>query len=116
MIELTLDKCLHEMGLSSNKLAVESNARPNTVIDIVNKKAQRIDFETLDKLLNGLNQIAINRGLTRRFDITDIINYKMHIQLTFNLDSEDTLPPESIVPKIVMKPDYIEDRKKRGID
>lgn len=65
------------MGLSMNKLAIESDARPNTVFDIAKGKAQRIDFDTLDKLLNGLNKIAMYRGIERRFDIGDIISYKM---------------------------------------
>jgi len=76
MIRINLDKLIHEMGLSMNKLAVESDTRPNTVIDIVKGKAQRIDFVTLDKLLNGLNRIAIDRGISRRFSIEDIIYYE----------------------------------------
>jgi len=76
MITITLDKCLHEMGLSMNKLAVISETRPNTVIDIAKRNAQRIDFVTLDKLLNGLNEIAIERGIERRFTVKDIIDYE----------------------------------------
>lgn len=81
MITVSLDKCLKEMGLTMNKLAVESDTRPNTVNDITKGSAKRIDFETLDKLLNGLNKIAMHRGIDRRFDITDIINYEMDVQL-----------------------------------
>lgn len=83
MITITLDKCLHEMGLSMNKLAVVSDTRPNTVIDIAKGKAQRIDFVTLDKLINGLNEIAISRGIERRFNVHDIIDYKYAGQSNF---------------------------------
>lgn len=90
MITLTLDKCLHEMGLSMNKLAIESDARPNTVFDIAKGKAQRIDLETLNKLLQGLNRIAINRGIDRRFDISDLIQYEMDwIQQEMDIDIGD---------------------------
>ncbi|KAF6630489.1 helix-turn-helix transcriptional regulator [Paenibacillus sp. EKM208P] len=76
MINLKLDKAVHMLGLSMNKLSVASGVRPHTVGDLVRNDSQRIDLDTLDKILNALNSIAEDRGLDIRFGVEDIIEYE----------------------------------------
>lgn len=94
MITITLDKCIHELGLTMNRLASYSGTRPNTINDIVKGKAKRIDFDTIDKILNGLNMIALDRGIERRFDLHDVIQYELKVNISENglatLSKDDT--------------------------
>jgi DNA-binding Xre family transcriptional regulator len=64
------------MGLSKNKIATESNIRPNTISDIVNGKIKRMDLDTLESLIDALNHIAYDRNMDRRFTINDIMIYQ----------------------------------------
>lgn len=76
MIRINLSEHLHKLGLTNNKLAVMSSTRPNTIADMTNGKAQRIDLETLDRILNTLNQICVDRKLGFTYQLTDIIVYE----------------------------------------
>lgn len=75
MIKVVLNESLQQLGLSMNKLATIANLRPNTVTDFTNGKAKRIDFETLDKIIEALNQVARERKLTNRYTISDVLKY-----------------------------------------
>jgi DNA-binding Xre family transcriptional regulator len=75
MVNLKLDKAVHMLGLSMNKLSVISGVRPNTIGDLVKGESQRIDLDSLDKILNALNSIAEDRGLDIKFGVADIIEY-----------------------------------------
>lgn len=70
-IECTLGKTLDDIGITKNKLAVESKVRPNTISDIALNKARSINFETLEKIVTTLNTL----DTTRTFDITDVFVY-----------------------------------------
>lgn len=75
VINFVLEQTLFKLGLSKNKLAVESKVRPNTIIDIVNGNTRRMDMDTLDQVLDALNKIALERNLDRTFTINDIMIY-----------------------------------------
>lgn len=75
-IIFTLQKTLDKLDISGNRLAVEAKVRPNTVYNILENNASRINTETLEKLLDALNSIAKEKGVRRDFSIEDIMKYK----------------------------------------
>lgn len=76
MIKITLQNTLDELGITRNKLAVESKIRPATLHSLVKGHGAMIKFETLDALLNAINEIAIEKNINKRYTITDIIDYE----------------------------------------
>ncbi len=70
-----LDEVLDELDISPNKLSVESKVRPNTIYNMVYKKAVRFNFDTVTKILIALNQIAEEEGLQRKFNVQDVLEY-----------------------------------------
>ncbi|WP_248928992.1 helix-turn-helix domain-containing protein [Paenibacillus hamazuiensis] len=74
-VQFNLGKTLDELGISRNKLAVESKTRPATVLDLVSGDTKRIEIDTLVNLLDALNEIARGRGFTRQITVSDIIEY-----------------------------------------
>lgn len=79
MIKFVLEDALKELGITKNKLSVESKVRSNTVIDYANGSVSRMDLTTLNDLLNTMNRIAKEKGLEHQFDITDIIRYELEV-------------------------------------
>lgn len=57
----TLAQTLQSRGLSPHALAKVSGLSKNTVYDIVNGKSHGITLETVDRLLNGLEQLTGQR-------------------------------------------------------
>ncbi|WP_029518082.1 helix-turn-helix domain-containing protein [Paenibacillus polymyxa] len=76
MVKLKLDKAVNMLGLSMNRLSIASGVRPHTVGDLVRNDSQRVDLDSLDKILNALNSIAEDRGLDIKFGVADIIEYE----------------------------------------
>lgn len=74
-IRFNLGKTLEEIGITRNKLAVESKTRPATVLDLVSGDSKRIEIETLTNLLDALNKESRARGIIRTITISDIIEY-----------------------------------------
>lgn len=74
-IRFTLGNTLELLGITRNKLAVESKTRPATVLDLVSGDTKRIEMETLVSLLDTLNEIAREQGLVREITITDVFEY-----------------------------------------
>jgi predicted transcriptional regulator len=74
-IRYNLGETLSEIGITRNKLAVESKTRPATVLDLVSGESKRIEIDTLISLLDTLNRISKERGITRTITISDIIEY-----------------------------------------
>ncbi|WP_373230389.1 helix-turn-helix domain-containing protein [Cohnella sp.] len=74
-IRFNLGKTLDELGITRNKIAVESKTRPATVLDLVSGDTKRIEIDTLINLLDALNTEARARGITRTVKIDDIIEY-----------------------------------------
>ena len=56
-----LAQTLQHRGLSPHALAKVSGLSKNTVYDIVNGKTQGVTLETVDRLLNGLEQLTGQR-------------------------------------------------------
>lgn len=75
MIKFVLEDTLNELDITRNFLAVEGKIRPATLHEIFHGKAQRLDIDTLTKILDTLNLISKEKGL-RKFDVTDIIRYE----------------------------------------
>ncbi|OMD09845.1 helix-turn-helix domain-containing protein [Paenibacillus odorifer] len=76
MIISNLENTIKQLGLTQNKLAVLSEVRPNTINDLVKGNSKRIEFETIDKILTTINQIASSKGIAKFFYIRDIIEYE----------------------------------------
>lgn len=74
-IQFNLGRTLDEIGITRNKLAVESKTRPATILDLVSGETKRLEIETLINLLDALNAEARTRGITRMISVSDIIEY-----------------------------------------
>ncbi|MGV2885459.1 helix-turn-helix domain-containing protein [Paenibacillus taichungensis] len=72
-----LEKTLRELDITRNKLAVYSDVRPNTINDLANGDAKRIEIDTLEKILKSLNEISMTRGMPRTYNIEDILEYEL---------------------------------------
>jgi len=71
-----LNNILDELGITKNKLAVEAKVRPATIGDLCEGKTKRLELETIEKILNALNDLSP----TKTYTIDDIIFYKSDIQ------------------------------------
>lgn len=74
-IRFTLSKTLETLNISPNKLSVESKTRYATIKTFINNEAQRITVSNLKAILDTLNQIAAEKGIDKKFNISDIIDY-----------------------------------------
>ncbi|MGM1044893.1 MAG: helix-turn-helix domain-containing protein [Bacillota bacterium] len=75
MINIKLEYTLDRVGMSLRQFGLRSGLRPNTLSELKNNKAKQISFETIDKILNTLNTISIERELNVEFTILDLIDY-----------------------------------------
>lgn len=75
MFFFKLEDTLKELGITKNKLSVESKVRSNTIIDLANGNVGRIDLYSLQSILDTLNKLAMQKGLLRNYNINDIITY-----------------------------------------
>ncbi|WP_409369900.1 helix-turn-helix domain-containing protein [Lysinibacillus sp. 38-6] len=71
-IEITLKETLENTTLTRNAIAVKAGIRPATLHEIVNEKSKGITFETLNKILDAMNEL----DKTRTYDIKDIFVYE----------------------------------------
>lgn len=76
-IIFTLAETLEELGITKNKLAVESKVRPPTIADITNGKAKAIQFDTLVRILDALNRISLEQGNVKRYTVEDVFEFGM---------------------------------------
>lgn len=76
MIQINLDKSLTRLGLSARQFAIYSDIRPNTLSELKNQNAKMISFDILDRILNGLNDLASERKLNIEFSLVDLIEYE----------------------------------------
>lgn len=67
-----LKETLENSKLTRNAIAVKAQIRPATLHDLVKGNSKSITFETLDKILNAMNEL----DESREYDITDIIFYE----------------------------------------
>lgn len=67
-----LKETLENSKLTRNAIAVKAQVRPATLHDLVAGKSKSINFETLGKILNAMNELDDSR----QYDITDIIVYE----------------------------------------
>lgn len=74
-ISYNLENILRELDITKNHIAVETKTRPATILSIAKGDAKRIDLEMLDNVLNGLNQIAKEKGINKTYKIDDIFTY-----------------------------------------
>ncbi|WP_339198484.1 helix-turn-helix transcriptional regulator [Paenibacillus sp. FSL P4-0176] len=72
-----LEKSLRELDITRNKLAVYAEVRPNTINDLANGDAKRIEIDTLEKILKSLNEISMTKGMPRTYNIEDILEYEL---------------------------------------
>jgi len=81
MIFSSLQRSLDELGISKNRLAVESKIRPNTIYDIVDNQITLIKMVTLETILDTLNSIAIEKGINKKLNIlpNKLVVYKILI-------------------------------------
>lgn len=98
MISFNLEKALDLIGYSMNKFSILADVRPNTINDLVNGKTKRIEIDTIDKILNALNEITALKGVNRQFKITDIIEHTP--DNGYVVDEKDNLIPIETYKKI----------------
>ncbi|MCI1763628.1 helix-turn-helix domain-containing protein [Heyndrickxia oleronia] len=75
-IIITLDKILDELNITKNKLAVEAKLRPNLITELTEGKSKAIKFETLIKILDTINSIAIIKNIGKTYRVEDLIYYE----------------------------------------
>jgi DNA-binding Xre family transcriptional regulator len=71
MIKFKLNELLHELNITKNKFSVLSKIRPNTINDMCNGSTRRLEVDTLDAILECLNQLS-----DREITMLDLIEYK----------------------------------------
>jgi hypothetical protein len=84
-IKFKLADTLDEVGITRNRVAVESKTRPATIIDLAAGDTKTIKLETIVSILDSINTIAREKGIDRIFNITDIIEYIPNLTLAKTL-------------------------------
>lgn len=67
MIKFHLNSILIELDISQNRFAHTCGVRPNTINNIVNNKVQRIELDTLNKIMSQLS--------IKNYEIKDLMEY-----------------------------------------
>lgn len=75
----TLSQTLQELGVTKNKLSVESKIRHNTISDLVNGEASSIRLDTLQAILDTLNKLAVEKGMDKVYGIKDVIKHEKDV-------------------------------------
>lgn len=71
-----LSETLKELDETTrNALAVEAKIRPLTVNELASGKAKQVNFMTLSKILTALNRIAEEKGIDKKFTVSDVFDY-----------------------------------------
>lgn len=71
-----LAKTLKELDdTSRNALAVEAKIRPVTINEIASGKAKQINFDTLGIIIGTLNRMATEKGIDKKYKVSDIFEY-----------------------------------------
>jgi hypothetical protein len=71
-----LDEILHELEVTAYFLSQEAKLRPNTVYNIQKNTSTSINNNHIASLLSAANRISREKKLHRKFDISDILEYK----------------------------------------
>lgn len=74
-IEFKLGDTLDEIGITRNRVAVESKTRPATILDLVAGDTKTIKLETLVSVLDAVNSMAAEKGMRRVYGIEDVVKY-----------------------------------------
>ncbi|RKJ62045.1 XRE family transcriptional regulator [Butyricicoccus sp. 1XD8-22] len=76
LIKISLQRTLDEIDITVHKLSVDYKLRSSTIYKLLSGETTQIKFETLNIILNVLNNIAIEKGINKTYTITDIIDYE----------------------------------------
>jgi DNA-binding Xre family transcriptional regulator len=71
-----LENVLDELDITKNYLSREAKIRPATILDLASGETKRIELPTFEKILNTLNQRAIEIGIEKTYTIDDLIKYE----------------------------------------
>lgn len=74
-ITIKLNETIEKLGITMYKLSVESKVRYPTVYNLCHGNSQLIKLETLQLLMDGLNDLAEKKGLPP-IELTDVIDYE----------------------------------------
>ncbi|MNC38436.1 hypothetical protein D3C81_938120 [compost metagenome] len=74
-IRFNLEQTLDYLGMTRNKLSVESKTRQATILDLAAGESKTVRLDTLVSILDTLNETAKRRGLERKFGVDDVIQY-----------------------------------------
>lgn len=75
-IKHNLAKVLEELDTTRNKIAVESKTRPATLLDMNEGKTKRLELETVERILNVINDIAAEKGIDKVYTLNDLFTYE----------------------------------------
>jgi DNA-binding Xre family transcriptional regulator len=75
LIKFNLEKTINELDITSNRLAVLAEVRPNTISDLIKGSTKRIELETVEKILEALNYEATRKN-KKYYQIQDIVQYE----------------------------------------
>lgn len=77
-IIINLEHILNDLGITKNKLAVEAKLRPNLISELVEGKTKAVKLDTLAKILETLNRLSREQGLSNIYDVGDLFSYNEH--------------------------------------
>ncbi|MFM9327971.1 helix-turn-helix domain-containing protein [Paenibacillus mesotrionivorans] len=69
-MRIALQKTLDAEGITKGALAREAKVRPNFVYELCEGKTRRIDLDTLNKLINTLNEMS-----GKEYDLSAVLEY-----------------------------------------
>ncbi|MDG0962766.1 helix-turn-helix transcriptional regulator, partial [Bacillus paranthracis] len=70
----TLGETMEEIGITKNKLSVESKVRP-AISNLVNGEVGLVRFDTLKAILDALNELASEKGIDKTYRIEHVVQY-----------------------------------------
>lgn len=80
-ISISIDEPLKKLHLSRNKLAVEAKIRPGVLQEMSDGKTKAVKLDTLMKILDALNILAIKNQSEFRFNVNDLIDYEFKLRM-----------------------------------
>ncbi|WP_281998715.1 hypothetical protein [Priestia flexa] len=58
---------------STHEFIVKCDVRPNTIYAMTHNTTKRVEIENLNKIVHTLNLIAANKGINKKFNLSDVM-------------------------------------------
>lgn len=71
--KFVLKDTLDYLDMTPHQFSLAAEVRKNTIYDMIKNETKRIEVKNLNSIVNTLNKIAENKGITKNFDINDVM-------------------------------------------